>query len=424
MRRFFLPLGLTAALSGPFLPAGAQPLPVPLPVPTAASPVAEAEPSGPLTLDAALALAAAGNFTLAAAGREVEANDGAVMQARTFRNPEFAALVEDVRPSTRATTGQFNIPLEIGGKRPARIAAAERGREVAQAELGSLRADLRASVIAGFFAVMVAQERVKLASGSVDIAAGGVRVASRRVAAGKVPPLEETRARVEQANAELELAEATAELQSSRLALSALWGNAAPRFTEAQGDLDALPSRPGPEALRTALDGSPLLLAQQQEEGRRAALVDVERSRRYPDVTLSVGAKRDNDANRNMAVLGVAVPLPLFDRNQGNLYEAMRRADKARDETLATRIRLASELQQASGQLAVSRAAAQTLKDTVLPAAQQAYEAASKGFEAGKFGFLDVLDAQRTLFQARIRYLGVLARTYQSATTIDRILGR
>ena len=59
-----------------------------------------------------------------------------------------------------------------------------------------------------------------------------------------------------------------------------------------------------------------------------------------------------------------------------------------------------------------------------MAAAEQVYEAATKGFEAGKFNFLDVLDAQRTLFQARIRYLGVLAKTYQSATTIDRILGR
>ena len=40
------------------------------------------------------------------------------------------------------------------------------------------------------------------------------------------------------------------------------------------------------------------------------------------------------------------------------------------------------------------------------------------------FNYLDVLDAQRTLFQARIRYLGVLGQTYQAATTIDRILGR
>ncbi|MNN92101.1 Cobalt-zinc-cadmium resistance protein CzcC precursor [compost metagenome] len=60
----------------------------------------------------------------------------------------------------------------------------------------------------------------------------------------------------------------------------------------------------------------------------------------------------------------------------------------------------------------------------MLPAAQRAYQAATQGFEAGKFSYLEVLDAQRTLFQARIRYLGVVANAWQAATTIDRILGR
>ncbi len=387
-------------------------------------PYASREPAGPLTLDAALALAAASNFTLSAAGKEVDATEGAIMQARTIPNPELATSVEDTRKATRSTTGQVNIPIELGGKRSARITAAERGRDVAQAELSAIRADLRATVIASFFAVLVAQERVKLASGSADIAAKGAQAAARRVAAGKISPVEETKARVEQANAELELAEATSELQSARQALAALWGNAAPQFSEAQGDLDTLPSRPASDVLRTELESSPLLLASRLALARRQAQVGVERSRQYPDMTVSLGAKRDNEANRNMAVLGVAIPLPLFDRNQGNLYEAIRRADKAQDEFLATQIRLTNDLQQASNQLSVSRASAQTLKTTVLPAAAQAYEAATKGFEAGKFNFLDVLDAQRTLFQARIRYLGVLARTYQSATTIDRILGR
>ena len=203
-----------------------------------------------------------------------------------------------------------------------------------------------------------------------------------------------------------------------------MWGNASPQFAEAQGNLDALPSRPAPELLQKELENSPLVAASRAELDRRQALVGVERSRQYPDLTVSLGAKRDTEANRNMAVIGVAIPLPIFDRNQGNLYSAIRQADKAQDEYLANRISLTRNLLMASNQLSVSRASAQTLKQTVLPGAEQAFNAATIGFEAGKFNYLDVLDAQRTLFQARIRYLGVLGQTYQAATTIDRILGR
>lgn len=430
MRRFIAPLCMAAILYGPGR-AGAQPGPQPGPEPDSQSQLAAPVPSAwpreaaePLTLDTALALAAAGNFSLSAAAREIDATEGAIRQARAIPNPDVALAMEDTRRETRATTAQVNLPIELGGKRAARISAAERSRDVAQAQWRSTQADLRATVIAAFFGVAVAQERIRLAAASVDVARKGADAAARRVAAGKVSPLEETRAAVELANAELELADAGAELQSSRQALAALWSNAAPQFTEVRGDLDVLPSRPAPDQLLAALEDSPLLLASRLEVGRRQALVDVERSRRYPDITVSVGTKRDNEANRTMPVLGVAIPLPLFDRNQGNLYESIRRADKAADEFLANRMRLTNELQQASNQLAVSRSSAQALKATVLPAAERAYEAATRGFEAGKFDFLNVLDAQRTLFQARIRYLGVLARAYQAATTIDRIVGR
>lgn len=430
MRRFIAPLCMAAILYGPGR-AGAQPGPQPGPEPDSQSQLAAPVPSAwpreaaePLTLDTALALAAAGNFSLSAAAREIDATEGAIRQARAIPNPDVALAMEDTRRETRATTAQVNLPIELGGKRAARISAAERSRDVAQAQWRSTQADLRATVIAAFFGVAVAQERIRLAAASVDVARKGADAAARRVAAGKVSPLEETRAAVELANAELELADAGAELQSSRQALAALWSNAAPQFTEVRGDLDVLPSRPAPDQLLAALEDSPLLLASRLEVGRRQALVDVERSRRYPDITVSVGTKRDNEANRTMPVLGVAIPLPLFDRNQGNLYESIRRADKAADEFLANRMRLTKELQQASNQLAVSRSSAQALKATVLPAAERAYEAATRGFEAGKFDFLNVLDAQRTLFQARIRYLGVLARAYQAATTIDRIVGR
>lgn len=417
-----MPLGLAAALLSPaaFAQYAAT---TPLPAAQAAQPIPE--PAGTLTLDDALALAAERSFTLSAAGHELDAAEGGIMQARTIPNPEVAVQFEDNRRDTRTTTTQVNLPIELGGKRAARIGAAQKARELAQSQLGATRTDLRAAVVGGFFAVVIAQERVKLARGSAEIAAKGAQAAIRRVAAGKIAPLEESKARVEQANAELEVADAEAALAMARQSLAGLWGSSEARFQEAAGNLDTLPARPDGASLAQALDSAPELASQRLELERRQAIIGVERSRQYPDLTVSLGSKRDNGSDRGtMPVLGVSLPLPLFDRNQGNLYAALRQADKAADEYRATQVRLANALQQATRQLSVSRTSADSLKGTVLPAAQQAYEAATRGFEAGKFNFLDVLDAQRTWFQARVRYLGVVANAYQAATTIDRILGR
>jgi cobalt-zinc-cadmium efflux system outer membrane protein len=407
MRKHVLPLGLAAILLSPFFLSSAQ-----------------AQPASVLTLEQAQALAASKSFAVTAAQREVDANDGAVRQAGAWRNPELNASVEDTQRATRTTTATVDFPIELGGKRAARLSAADRARELAQVELGNVRAGLRADVVRAFFGVLVAQERVALTRNSAELAARGADAVGKRVAAGKVTPVDETRARVDQANAQLEAAEATAELQSARQTLAALWGDAEPLFGAVQGDIELMPARAPVPELAKELDASPGLLTSRIEVDRRRALVDVERSKGVPDLTVSIGAKRDNEVGRTQAIVGISIPLPFFDRNQGATYEALKRAEKASDEHQAARIRVLTELQQASNQLGVASASARTLKSTVLPAAQQAYDAATKGFEAGKFGFLDVIDAQRSLLQARARYLTALSTSNQAATAIDRLLGR
>jgi cobalt-zinc-cadmium efflux system outer membrane protein len=122
-------------------------------------------------------------------------------------------------------------------------------------------------------------------------------------------------------------------------------------------------------------------------------------------------------------VFGVSIPLPFFDRNQGNVLESARRVDKARDELATTALRLDAELSQAREEFELAQRQAHALRNDILPGAQSAYDAASTGFEYGKFGFLDVLDAQRTLLQAKSQYLETLAEAHRAMAAIDRILG-
>ncbi|WP_197322888.1 TolC family protein, partial [Ralstonia solanacearum] len=276
------------------------------------------------------------------------------------------------------------------------------------------------------------QERLRLAQASDALAAQAEAAAVRRVQAGKVSPVEQTKATVARAGAAIELRDARAELLVAQRALSAFWGVAA-AVPEADGSAETLPAVP-PEAHSVlaaataaepaALASTPRALRARLEVEHRQALANVERSKRVPDITLSVGAKRDSGANANMAVLGIAVPLPLFDRNQGNLLEAQRLADKAAEDYRALRLEQAVALSQDIARLDAARQAVQALRQDVLPGAGRAYDAARIGFEAGKFNFLDVLDAQRTLFQARAQYLAALSRAHQAAAGIDRILGR
>lgn len=187
------------------------------------------EPAAPLTLNAALELALGANPELSAAGRELEALDATITQAQARPNPELSALIEDTRRETRTTTLQLNQPIELGGKRSARIEAAERGRDAASLELDAKRAEIRAVVTEAFFDVLVAQERLRLAQASVELAQRATGAAARRVTAGKVSPVEETRARVAEAAVRVEQAQAASEVTTARRRLAATWGNSSPR---------------------------------------------------------------------------------------------------------------------------------------------------------------------------------------------------
>lgn len=417
--RALIPLGSALALNFSVLPAWGQSPAAPA-VQAAGNTATQATEA--LTLQAAIAMAMASNAELSAARRELEAAEGPVLQGGARPNPELSFLLEDTQRATRTTTLQINQPIELGGKRAARVSAAERGRDIAAAELAAKRADLRATVASAFYDVLLAQEHVKLAGDSTELARRAADAAGKRVQAGKVSPVEETKARVAEATARLEAAQAASEFRLSRQRLAATWGDASPRFGRVESD-SALASVPTFDAVSARLAASPSLRRAQIEVQRRSALSDLERAKRTPDLTVSLGVKRDEQLGRNQAVIGLSIPLPLFDRNQGNLLEALRREDKSRDELAAADIRLRSAVTQAWGRLDTAGTEAQTIREQVMPGAKSAYDAATQGFELGKFSFLDVLDAQRTLFQAQAQYLRARGEAHRAAADIDRLLG-
>jgi outer membrane protein, heavy metal efflux system len=434
MHKLFLPLGLAAMVCQPSLAQDLAPVPMSVttsvPVSTPASginyklpPLGSEELAGQLTLQQALQQAFKRNAELAAAALEVKAVEASILQAGARPNPEIATLLEDTRKATRTTTIQLNQTLELGGKRDARIRAAEKGRDAAQADYLATRADIQAAVIGAYFAALEAQENLQLLQSSLQLAQRASEITQKRVASGKVAPIEATKARVAEAGVRVELQQATSSLNIARRALAATWGDAIPAFSAIDGHINDLPALPDLAIVLERLQNSPAFVKTRVEVERRQALVQLERSRRIPDVTVSIGAKRVEQDRQNQMIFGLSIPIPVFDRNQGNLQEALQRADKARDELRGAQLRLDGELRDAYERLKLGRQQVAALQGDVLPAAQNTYEITTKGFELGKFSFLEVLDAQRVLFQTKSQALRALAETHRAATEIERVIG-
>lgn len=391
--------------------------------PAAAQERALIEPAAPLTLPQAISLALEGNPTLAAARREIEATEAQVLQGSLRPNPELSIQTEDASRPSRTSAVELGLPFETANKRELRVRSADLGRQVAVTELAGRELRVRTAVVAAFFDVLAAQELAALAVDSVRLAQRATDIAAKRVAAGKISPVEETRARVAEAGVRVTLTQAESELRNARRRLSSLWGNPVPQFFAAQGEVDRLPPVPPPEIVEQRLAASPPLLRAQRELERRAALVSLEQARAVPDFQVNVGLRRSIEVPGNLALIGVQVPLPVANRNQGNILEALRREDKARDELRAVQLSLSSDALQALERVNARRDEAELLRAEVLPGAQSAYEAATIGFENGKFSFLEVLDAQRTLFAAKSQYLNALANFHRALSELDGLLG-
>ena len=391
--------------------------------------ITTAQESGALTLRDALAFTLQRNSELAAYGKERAATEAAILQAGVLPNPVLGLAVENLGNSRlaqggdRATAIQLGQLIELGGKRLARIRAAEAGRDVAGWDYETKRIEVLFLVGQRFIDLLVAQKRQQLAEESLALARQVSDAASRRVQAGKVSPVEETKAQLAQASAQVELEQARREGVAARHALSALWSEPSPRFDRAAGELAHAGELRPYEQLAARVRDNPELARWSSEIERRRALVATEKAKAVPDVTVSAGVMRFSQFEDSAFMLGVSVPLPLFDRNQGGILEANHRLDKAADEARAVESRMLADLARVYQRLVAIGAEMEILARTLLPGAQSAFDAATRGYQLGKFGFLDVLDAQRTLAQVRIQNLRALADYRRGMSEIERLIG-
>lgn len=376
-----------------------------------------------LTLDTALQTAFANNPDLAAAQWDIEIAEGGRQQAGLIPNPVASWDAEDTRRDTRTTTLKLSQTLELGGKRGARIDVATRAQDAAALALEQRRNTLRAEVIDGYYGALRAQERLDLAQRSLALAERGLVVANGRVTAGKSSPVEATRAQVQLSEIRLEFNRAQMGLTDAYRRVAASTGSAATDFRAVATPSHPTPPLPSAAHLLARLEQTAELRLAELQIVQNEASVGLEKAQRIPDLDVSIGSQYDASVRERVNLVGVSMPIPLFNRNQGNVLAATRRADQARDLRNAAELRLRTETRQALDLWQTANSEVRAFNQQILPAAQRAVDSATRGFEMGKFNFLDVLDAQRTLIAARTQYLAATAQATDAWLRIERIYG-
>jgi cobalt-zinc-cadmium efflux system outer membrane protein len=388
------------------------------------------EPGGVLALEQALDLALMHSPELTASSHGVKAAEGSARQAGAFPNPKLAIQASEFGGSgTRngydgaETSVQLSQLVETGGKRGKRQRVAQAESRLTDWDYEAKRLDVLAQTKKAFVDVLLAQGRLALTESLLIVAEDVRKVAAQRVSSGKVVPLEETKAGVEMAMARIERDRAKRELDTARKRLVAFWSGTMPVFTEAAGDLSAVTNIPSMEQLSALLDKLPEFAREREVLASGRESLALAKAERIPDVEFSAGVSRFEEDGSYAGIVGLSIPLPLFDRNAGGIFAAKHQALRAEYEQRAICLGVKTDLAEAYNRLETAQAEALTIKAELLPGAQRAFDTAQIGYRAGKYGYLEVLDTQRTLSEARAGYLDVVAEYHKAAADVERLTG-
>ncbi len=387
-------------------------------------------PVGELSLRDALVLALRHNPKLAATSWSVRIAEARALQAGLLPNPAIEMEVEEAAGSgerrafvSAVTSIRLSQLVELGAKRGARSRLAAAEGKLTAWDHEAVRLAVLTDATLGFIDVLAAQEQFRLAEDFLRLSEETFNVVAERVTAGKVSPLERTKASIERANSKIGLSRARSNLQAARQRLAATWGSTLPHFLRATGAMDQVTEIPPYEAIETLIQRNPEVARWTQEMEYRLAAIALARAARVPDLTVSAGAQRFAETGDHAFTFGLSLPIPLFDRNQGSLDEARYRRARSSHEKRHSEVQAVTALVESYEALTAARTEVLGLRDEVVPASDQAFGAARDGYQQGKFGYLEVLDAQRTFFEANVGLLDALSRYHRAVAIVESLVG-
>ncbi|QNQ08407.1 TolC family protein [Sphingomonas alpina] len=387
--------------------------------------VAQAQSGEVLTLEQALAQAGAASPAVEMGEAGVRAADAGRIVAGLRPNPSVQIQAENVIGtgsyhglSSAETTASLQLPLELGGKRSARIAVADSRRTRAQVAAVMMLGDLRLRVTQVYIAAVAAERRLGVAQTQAEIADEGLRVARDRVQVGATSPIDEQRADVLRINAATALDRARRAVTVARDALARLTGQPVTGaldlgwFDRVGGYGPAIPVR-AERTLAWAAAKADLATADAQ--------VRLARSQRVPDITLSAGARRLAATNDMAAVFGVSIPIPLFNNGRAALDQARAERDHADAQRRLTLTDAEQAIASAEAERDNEAATARAAGGAGLAAAVEAARIARIGYGQGKFGQLELLEAERTLAETRGASIDALAAYHDAEARLKRL---
>lgn len=379
----------------------------------------------PLTLSGAMAHMQTNSAVLQAAAYQQEADIArAASKWDGTPNPELSLEAEDFLGNGVAhgvdsfqITTSVSQEMELGKKVTHRKNVRASRRDVSALIRALVQQNLRGEVALAFLDVLAQQARLKHAKEMVALSQKTVETITAKVEEGRSAGMEQEKARVEFSLAKLTESDAARALDAAKVSLSAVCGKDAVFFSDVIGYLNTTSELPELNELLSRVQKHPALLVANATVRHQQALADAEKANGIPNVTFALGFRWNNASSNHAMVAGVGMPIPLMDRNRGNIDGATKEVQRAESEMDAKKTELVKALTTGYQMLAYELQRLEILQNEIIPSVETTFSAVEEGYRIGRFGYLDLLDAQRTLFEVKNMLLDTLVH-YQAARII------
>ena len=242
-----------------------------------------------------------------------------------------------------------------------------------------------------------------------------------KVDAGKEPPIQKNKAAIELSSSNIALERAERSVQTAKRVLANLMGVPSEGLVALPGTLPEMKSPLGLSAYADMIASTPDNLAYDASIETAQSNLSYERAGMVPDPTFNVGVRDYREDGEKAFLAGVSIPFPVFDMNRAGVRRAGHEYNAAMLDKAQALLSSETALAENYELFANAYRENKTLNEVVLPGAQEAFDAARIGYNAGKFGYLEVLDAQRTLFDARKQAIQTMLDYYRAMAVIDRM---
>lgn len=333
------------------------------------------------------------------AGAEIKKSEAELGIARQYPNPEVEGSVSSqkgLESGTYATGYTFTLSqtIEWPGRRGKKQEAARFGIDSAQQKLTQEQVNVRARCRELYYQVLADEHLVKIAAENLESAKTLLDIAEQRVRLGESRPIELVKARVEFFSLERERDKANTTLAGDRQVLRQFLGAAVPGDFALSGEGEVMePVAPLKRWQEVAFAAHPLLAAQEAQVRQAESTLGAERQAWVPDVTVKAFHTQDVDLRATGG--GLSVPLPLWNRKEGEVARAAAAQSQAKSELRLLKQDLETKLAAQYSLYETARRQVQSFQTAILPEAAESLRVAQFSYEHGETSMLELLDSRR-----------------------------